>query len=252
MKEKDREQKSERIITFDISTIEENIRLFTRFFKWSIVSKVYPKLSKVKSLEDEKSIEQFERIVKKIYEENVELLHKAKEDVEERWAKIESKIITRLQEILELNKKPKSIVGKASMLPIEPRNIAGRRFYFYAKSKCNIETTVHELLHFMWFMKWMECFPEYKDPKKQREFDSPYLVWHLSEIVPGLILNDHIIVKELDCKPRSYREYYEKKINGKSIIEHVKEIYENRKNMCDFMKKAWNFVKKNKKIIQEE
>ncbi len=247
MKEKDKA--SNEIISFDISSFEEELWLFKIFLKKKkhsdTIIKLYPVLYNLKTYEE------FKTKLNRLYLENIELLKEVKEETENRWRKIENKIIARLQEILELRELPKPITGKVSLLPIAPRFLKQRLFYFCAKSKCKIETIVHELLHFMYFMKWIECFPEYRDEKKQREFDSPFLVWHLSEIVPGIILNDEIILKELDCIPRSYKRYYEIIVNKKSVIQHIKEIYKKRKSFCEFLKKAWGFIKRNEEKILE-
>ena len=56
-----------------------------------------------------------------------------------------------------------------------------------------IEVSAHEILHFLWFKKWKEVFPE----TGLKEYESPHLVWRLSEIMDPIILQCQPKIKEL-------------------------------------------------------
>ena len=62
---------------------------------------------------------------------------------------------------------------------------------------------IHEILHFIYFEKWKKVFPK----TQEKEFDAPHLVWQLSEMVPGIILNDKRVQNVFKYKFDSYKEY---------------------------------------------
>jgi hypothetical protein len=62
---------------------------------------------------------------------------------------------------------------------------------------------LHEILHFIWFEKWKEIFPEHN----KKEFESPHLAWKLSEMVPLAILSDSRIQNIFRHKPPVYNEW---------------------------------------------
>ena len=106
-------------------------------------------------------------------------------------------------------------------------------------------TALHEILHFIWFEKWKVVFPKYE----KSEFNSPHLIWKLSEMVPLAILSDSRIQNIFKHEPSVYNEWKSKQIDGKSLLEHLQDIYNKRESFEDFMKKSWEFVKKNKEEI---
>jgi len=102
------------------------------------------------------------------------------------------------------------------------------------------------LLHFVYFKKWHKIFPK----TKHREFDSPYLVWHLSEMVPAIVLNDSRLQKIFKYKFGSYDIYENAILDKKPLLSYLQKFYDNRKDFEDFLKNSWDFTKENKEFIQ--
>lgn len=51
--------------------------------------------------------------------------------------------------------------------------------------------SLHEILHFIYFEKWKQIFPQ----TNEKEFECPGLVWELSEMVPPIVLSDERMQK---------------------------------------------------------
>ena len=104
---------------------------------------------------------------------------------------------------------------------------------------------MHEVLHFLWFEKWKQIFPE----TLEKEFDAPHLCWMLSEMVPKAILSDKRIQRIFKHKPSVYNEYVFAKIDGKPLLSWIGKFYHERKDFEDFVRKSWEFVNKYKREI---
>ncbi len=148
----------------------------------------------------------------------------------------------------EWPKQDKKIQARITLNPICPRNIKDRTFdlYYMMGLKRMKNTAIHETLHYIYFEKWKRVFPK----TKTREFDAPYLVWHLSEMVPQVILMDKRIQKVHKHDARAYDTYQNCLIQGKPLMAHLQKLYNQRKDFEDFLKKSWAFEKKHDKKIK--
>jgi hypothetical protein len=97
------------------------------------------------------------------------------------------------------------------------------------------------------FEKWKKVFPNWK----WKDFDTPHLIWHLSEMVPGIVLNDARLQKVFKWNQPSYWEYQRTRIRGKPLLSYLQKYYDERKDFADFLKKSWKFVKKNEEKIKK-
>ncbi|MFA5157875.1 MAG: hypothetical protein WC451_01625 [Patescibacteria group bacterium] len=167
------------------------------------------------------------------------------------WDKFGNEIFLVLAEILEVDWAgiPPEISAYISLNPINPRDIENfsfEVFYKYPQERV-ISVSIHELLHFIYFKKCRQVFPK----TKERELDAPYLAWHLSEMVPAIILNDECLQKVFKYNFRSYDIYEDATLHGKSLLSYLKEFYDTRNDFEDFLKKSWDFVQENESFIQD-
>jgi len=214
----------------------------------------YPELdAKLKNIKQKEKREviakdYFEKFLENHYselEKNTELFQKG-------WNRINDKFMKTLSKILKItwSDKDKIIRACVSLNPICPRYIKGRTFDMYYNSDISQmkSISVHEILHFLWFEKWKKIFP--KTP--ERHFDSPYLEWQLSEMVPKTILCDERIQRIFPHSPGVYKEYTAMKIDGKPLLSQIEKFYYEKKDIEDFMKKSWKFVKEHKREINKK
>ncbi len=246
-------------VEFRVGDFEEMIRMINRFINpsekgwdWSrIVLNKYPeldkKLDKIKNTEKRKKISY--DFFKKFLHKHKKILDLKAKLFQKEWNKINDKYMKTLPKVLEINwpKKDKKIIAYVGLNPICPRDIQNRTFDIYYNSDLNsmIAISMHEILHFLYFEKWKQIFPE----TKEREFNRPYLAWHLSEMVPNIVLSNKIIQDIFSHFPTVYKEYLKVEINKKQLLNYLRNFYDGRKDFEDFLRKSWNFVKKHEKEI---
>jgi hypothetical protein len=212
----------------------------------------YPQLrNKLKGVKNKKKRKEIEyNFFKEIFQKKRTELEKRVKIFQKEWNKINDKVMIVLSEIVEQEwpKNDKQISARVSMNPICPRFIKQRTFdVFYKQTPKFMESVaIHEIFHFIYFEKWKKVFPK----TKEKEFDCPRLVWHLSEMVPGIILNDKKVQKIFKYKFGSYDIYEKHKLNGKPVLYYLQRFYNNKSDFADFLKKSWKFVKKYEKEIK--
>ena len=211
----------------------------------------YPELkSKLQNVKDKKKRKEIEyRFFTEVFKkERIELEKRAK-IFQREWNKINDDVMLVLSEVVEQEwpDKDRKIFARISLNPICPRYIKQRTFdlFFRQKPRYMKSVAIHEILHFIYFEKWKKVFPK----TQEKEFDAPHLVWQLSEMVPGIVLNDKRVQNVFKYKFDSYKEYENFKLNGKPLLSYLQDFYDNRKDFADFLKKSWKFVKKYEKEI---
>jgi hypothetical protein len=246
-------------VKFKPASFEHVINLINDFLNpkkedwdWSnyILSR-YPILNE--KLKDVKKISERKRITcdffKQFILKNKRIMEKKASSFQKEWGKINDEYMKTLGLVLEIDwsRKDKKITALVSPNPICPRYIRERIFDIYLLSSVDYmkATVMHEILHFLYFEKWKKIFPK----TSEKEFDSPYLTWKLSEMVPAIILLDKRIQKIFLHKPEVYQEYQKLKIKGKPLLDYLQEFYSNRKDFEDFLRKSWAFVKKHEKEV---
>ncbi|MEK6917676.1 MAG: hypothetical protein AABW51_01895 [Nanoarchaeota archaeon] len=248
-------------LEFSVAPLNETFQLIHHFLNpskkrnWDWSSRIYEGYSKLKSkLDGVKEIKKRKEIEHNFFEE---VFKKEKNELERKrdyfqkeWDKINNKIMLALSEIVEQkwDEKDKKVYGRVSLNTICPRYIKVRTFdlFYRFNDKDMIRVAIHELSHFIYFDKWKKVFPK----TKEKEFDNPHLIWHLSEMVPKIILNDKRIQKIFKYKFTSYNVYENFKLNGKPLLLYLQEFYDNREDFEDFLKKSWKFVQKYEKEIK--
>jgi len=211
----------------------------------------YPELkNKLQNIKDKKKRKEIEyRFFTEVFKkERIELEKRAK-IFQREWNKINDDVMLVLSEVVEQewSEKDKKIFVRISLNPICPKYIKQRTFdlFYKQKPKYMKSVAIHEILHFIYFEKWKKVFPK----SEEKEFDAPHLVWQLSEMVPGIVLNDKRVQNVFKYKFDSYKEYENFKLNGKPLLSYLQDFYDNRKDFADFLKKSWKFVKKYEKEI---
>ena len=210
----------------------------------------YPELEK--KLDGKKTWEEVEIISKEFfrsfYEKNLKKIKERAQKYKSLWERNNDGFMLALEEVLEIKwpSKIKVFTCRIGISPVCPRYLDKNMFdvsAFFSDNEFN-EVVCHELLHFLYFEKWKEIFPNYN----RKNFESPHLVWHLSEIVPKIILNDKKIQKVIKLNPRVYDSYEKLVINNRPLLSWIQEIYDNKKDFADFLIRACNFVKKHKEM----
>ncbi|HOW12922.1 MAG TPA: hypothetical protein PK121_01220 [Candidatus Pacearchaeota archaeon] len=230
--------------------------LFEDNWNWKkYIIKKHPKIKKVFSFKSkEEKINFLKNYILEVKKENQKLIKQNKRKYQKDWEKIEKIFFITLSEILEINwpKNRKVIKAMMSINPICPRFLnewSFSIFYNYKKISYAREVIMHECCHFLYFEKWKKVFPK----TNHRKFETPYLEWHLSEIIAPIILNDLRIQKILNHKADFYEEYQNIKIENKTVPEYFNNLYNKtikEKNFTEFLKEAYKEIKKNKELFK--
>jgi len=251
-------------VKFKLPTIKREAEMLTVFCKpkktgWDWSHKVYrnhPELKEI--LKDKKHIEFYKHVYKYSRDfvgKNKNKLNKLTTAYQREWGKINDEYLKILSEHFETDypKNRKVISAYVSIVPIFPRfldewgfNVSSRNAHMM------IPISMHEILHFFYFKKWVEVFPK----TKRAELDSPYLVWRLSEILDPIILNHNKdIQKLLKYKHNHYSEFQKIKIGKKTMIKHFEDLYKkhlkSNQSFEEFLKICWSEAKKHRKIIEK-
>jgi len=235
-----------------IDIIESFILNLNPGFNWSgIYSKAYPEFGKLIEGKSKKEIKTITReFFEKLHQDKLKDLKSVAKKFQREWDKTGDELLTALSEIVEMKwpRNCKDMTAWVSLNPICPRFLDQKSFDIFWKFENSWmkRISVHEILHFIWFEKWKKVFPRYD----KREFESPHLMWKLSEMVPLAILSDERLQKIFRHEPSVYDEWKSVSIGGKPLLGCIQEIYKERKSFEDFMKKSWKFVKKHEKELR--
>jgi len=220
-------------VEFELASVEDQAGIIKRFYerdnaRWiPMFTHAFPQLKDAidKSQSDEDKFIACKTIVETKINTQREKLLEAQVMLENEWGLINNLFLSALSQHFEtewpIDKK--IMKAKVSILPIFPRDLNTYSFYVGIRdAEREIETTAHEIVHFLWFKKWKEVFPEI--PREQYEI--PHLVWRLSEIMDPIILQCHPEIKKL-IKPKGwgYTSFEKIKIGDIGMTEHFKNLY---------------------------
>lgn len=230
--------------------------LFQNKWGWGkYIIKKHPKIKKVFSFKTETEQVKFLRdYIVKFRKEHQKLIEKNEIKYQMEWQKIEKDFFTVLSEIIQTDwpKNKKVIKAMISVNPICPRFLndwSFSIFYNYKKMSHAMEVIMHESCHFLYFERWKKLYPKI-DGKK---FESPYVEWHLSEILAPIVLNDARIQTLLKRKAVFYTEHQRIKIGNKNAPKYFNDLYKKitkRKNFDEFLKESYLAIKKNKRLFK--
>ncbi len=217
------------------------------FYKFSL--RLFPELEG--KIKDHMSDEDIYMILLKEVKPILINLAKNKQDIkryQDIWDKIGDSVFKDLENTLDIKWKNKEIFARVGMLPVAPRDVFSWTFDLnYDLSQDNlIATCIHELCHFLYFEKWKELYPDYKE----EEFDNPHIVWYLSEAMIDPLINNATFKKYTASDLSCYSVFYEIYIDNKSIIEILREY------VCNYpidiaIKKGYELFKKYEDLIKK-
>ncbi|HRY62452.1 MAG TPA: hypothetical protein P5056_01640 [Candidatus Paceibacterota bacterium] len=219
-----------------------------------LFNKRYPDLKKQldEATGEENKIDICRKVLEEQREHNKDNIEKFEKEFIIEWKKIENDFFTALSDLFETSWPiDKQITGSVTMMPIFPRFLNTYSFYIgYGSLPRNIETAAHEIVHFLWFKKWKEIFPEIS----RNQYESPNLAWRLSEIIDPIILQCDPKIKELiNPKGWGYSSFDEIHIDGVKMTDYFKKIYldsvASGDSFDDTMKKLWAEAQKHEKEI---
>jgi hypothetical protein len=184
------------------------------------------------------------------------IILKAKDAIQDDWGVIGDEFLEILSKHFETEwpRDKRMITGYISIMPIFPRFLD--KFSFCVSYKRNTaqarETIAHEIIHFLWFKKWEEVFPEIA----RNQYESPHLTWRLSEIMDPIILHCHPRIKELIQPVKwGYDSFKDIKRGDISMTKYFVQVYTNcvktGENFEKILKTVWKEAEKHKDTLEK-
>ncbi len=236
------------IVEFKVMTLEENIDLVKYAYKekdktldtYKYVTGLFPELKEIKM--DLDINKQIEDIVNKRYYDNFDLLNQKITEYSNIWNKYNDIYLKSLSEYFDIsNLKVSKIIANVGIIPIFPRYLDSYSFSIgIVDEEKLIETTSHEILHFFWFEKWKEMFPNYK----KEEFETPNLIWKYSEMVVDPILNSKIFKDIFKINYKAYDSFYSLYDQEVKVMDKLKEIYNENTSISNKILLGYEYIKK--------
>lgn len=191
--------------------------------------------------------------LKKTYESNLSTLSQKVADYQNYWDQNKGQIEAALSEAFNLDCSTllNDVICNITLNPVCPRYLEERRFdMFYLNSeKGALGISIHELIHFVWFIVWNELFKDSYD-----EYETPSLKWILSELVVESIMDDPRLSSINPYYPREhggciYSYFYTMIIDGKPITETIRQMYATM-DIHAFMKESYDYCQRHEKEIR--
>jgi hypothetical protein len=213
----------------------------------------------VAGITDEKQFyEQCKKYVTDYIMENKEVVEKVKENFQKFWNEVNDDFLDDLSKDFEtdLPEEIKEIKANVSINPICPRWIdkwTYNLFYKFSENSMK-KTSIHEIIHFLYFKKWVEVFPD----TDKKNFNGAHSEWILSEILVHTIMNNNKAIQDIIKNEKSevYKKWQSIMIDGKKLPEYFEDTYkeheEGKISFTDFLKKSWKRYQNKKDIIEIE
>jgi hypothetical protein len=209
------------------------------------ITNKYPVFLKVKGVKSKKDkLKVIKDCIREVRKGMVDEIKLGLKNVKSDWQKIENDIFLTLFEIIQTGWPKKEITALISINPIYPRFLDDWNFCVSQDNKYSNIIISHEISHFLYFKKFKEVFPKIKRDK----YESPNKEWILSEIITPIILNDLRMRKILGGdKSGFYEEHKMLKLNGKSVIKIIEDLYKefvvDKKDFTKFLIKSLDLIK---------
>jgi hypothetical protein len=252
-------------VIFGIPCKRKEARLLLRFCMpnksgWErkkYIFEVHPVLKKQigRSEITQSSFPIFYKYSKNFYKDNKKLINKNLSNYKREWGSIENDYLNLLQNILEIDwpKRKKILKAYLSISPIYPRDLNSWSFHV-PFNDVNMMRMVcaHEILHFIYFLKWKEIFPK----SNEKNFQMPHLVWKLSEILAPVIINNTLEIQKLiKYRDNGYSAFRKIMIKNNTVLDHFARIYKDhskkKASFEDFLKISWKEARKHEKKLEE-
>lgn len=123
-----------------------------------------------------------------------------------------------------------------------PRDVLLKEYciHYDVSDEIFLRSSIHEINHMILFDKWKKMHGYEKDGEPVY----PDSLWYLEELAIEPTLNDSRIQAIIPIKHQAYDSLQRIKIEESSLTEHIQFIYDNSKDIDEFLNKSYMFIKK--------
>lgn len=168
------------------------------------------------------------------------------------WDRYEKLINQRFSSIFQMDTSEifNDLVCNITLNPISPRYLKDHTFdgFYMGSDDGSIGNALHEITHYLWFYLWNQ---KYKD--SYENYETPSVIWILSEAVVEQILNDEDFnkISNNDGRGNAYPYFYNMIINGELLYDYLDDFYKNN-SIDEFMDKSYKFMVKNEEELRNQ
>ena len=237
-------------IIFKSMSLEENINVI----KWAYFEgngdlsvsdytiKYFPMLANLDGLNRDEIYSKIEETVTYYYNKSIEAINNEICKYNKWWEEFNDEFFIKVIDYLNVDPIDVEVIeAEVGLIPVFPRYLDTCSFAIGVgvnKEKL-IETCAHESLHFFWFKKWQELYPEIK----KEEYESPHLVWKYSEMVVDPILNSVIFNGLFSFGIKAYDSFYDITYDGNKIMEVLINVYNKDISIEEKIKEGYEYLK---------
>lgn len=188
----------------------------------------------------------------KIYESRKAEIRNKVTSYQETWNHYEELINNKFSSIFQFDTRNlfNDLVCNITLNPISPRYLETHTFdvFYMNSSQGSIGVVLHEIAHFLWFHLWHQ-----KNNDSFELYESPTLIWVLSEAVIEQLLNndDFNRVNPYSKSGCAYPYFYEMNINNRKLYDYLNEMFKEN-NLQRFMEMSYQFMIDNENEIRAQ
>ena len=131
-------------------------------------------------------------------------------------------------------------------IPFYPRHDIDKWFCVsYNDEERAFSGAVHEINHMIFYEKWKEIND--LDSMSSPRFPEP--IWFFQEMIVDPTLNDPMVKPYTLYENRAYDQFYTQMVDGKSVMDHLREMYCQKTSIETFMRKGFAFVEKHIDVL---
>lgn len=249
-------------IKFKKLPLEENINIILNAYFTSdnkildihnLLNQYFPELKSIdNNLNKKEKSTIISSIITNYYTDNIENIDRALVKYTKQWEFYNDTYFTQLANYLNITKQTyiKEINCYIGMIPFFPRNLNNNSFIInpHLNELQLTQACAHETLHFLWFHKWEELYPQ----TSKEEYESQHLPWLYSEMVTDPILNSKDFQKIFKFHEKSYPFLYTITDGKKTLMEEITEIFNSNLSIEDKITKGYEYLKNNISNIKEK
>lgn len=231
-------------INFRVLSLKDNIDIITRMYN--------DKNSKdeVVNLFSGINGNNIKDIVTIYYHNNINDINKSIINYKLIWNKYHNKYLNMLSSYFDIPCDINEINVYVGIIPVFERHIDTNSFNLIMNLSDNnlINFCAHEILHFMWFKKWITLYPD----TKIEDCEYPSLIWKYSEMVTDPILNNKPFTELFNNLfiEHSYGYFYNYlDKNSNSMMDYLRDLYGSKIDINKKIITGYNYLKENINIL---
>lgn len=208
---------------------------------------IFPQLSE--TIKDGMTNDDIHEVVKMIlhkeYQEHIDEMEKRRVELSEKLDELQKIIIPKMLQLFEVDwpEEQKYITCYLGLYTVFPRNVLTKEYWIHYKVLDDVfmRASLHEINHFILFEKWKAIHGYEYDIEPEH----PDVLWFLEEMAVDPTLNTPLMQEVAPYPQKAYKSFYDNKLQGMPIENHIIKFFQERKNMADFLDSAYRFISDN-------